>query len=175
MHASSFIETLVAEGPHPSLGDQARTYNRLIGSWVGHAENHMGGQGVREGSIEAHFAWVLEGRAVQDVWITPARGDREQPASHGLNWYGSTLRVFDPSSQAWRTTWTDPVSRLRIELVGRSQGEDIVQIGTRDDRPIRWMFFDIKPESFAWQGHISNDDGKTWDLEVAIRFLRSRD
>ena len=173
----TFIEGLVADGPHSSLGVHARTYARIIGSWVGEIQNHMLGKTVPAASIEAHFAWALEGRAVQDVWITPARADRGAEGNTGasLDWYGSTLRVFDPSIEAWRATWTDPVSQLNIELVGRSQGADIVQIGTRGGRPIRWTFFDIKPDSFSWQGHILNFDGQTWQLEVDMRFRRRPD
>lgn len=171
MH-NELVDTLVARGPHPSLGAHARTYSRIIGSWAGQIQNHMLDRTVPPGTIEAHFAWVLEGRAVQDTWITPARADRSTIANTTLNWYGSTLRVFDPSSESWRTVWTDPVSQLRIELVGRSQGDDIVQIGTRGGRPIRWTFFNIQPDSFSWQGHILSFDGKTWDLEVDIRFSR---
>jgi hypothetical protein len=170
---NGFSSTLLARGPHPSLGEHAQTYGRIIGSWIGQLHNHMLGGSVPAVSVEAHFAWVLEGRAVQDIWITPARSERRGEAPVSLDWYGSTLRVFEPASAGWRTVWTDPVSQLRIELVGRSQGEDIVQIGTRGGRPIRWTFSQIRPDSFVWQGHILNVDGKTWDLEVDISFRRS--
>jgi hypothetical protein len=169
----AFMAALVASGPHPSLGTHAETYARLIGSWLGEVHNHMLRGSVPVGSIEAHFAWVLEGRAVQDVWITPTRRDRSNATTPSLDWYGSTLRVFDAPSEAWRTVWTDPVSRFRIELVGRSQGQDIVQIGTREGRPIRWTFSSIERDSFTWQGHILNFDGKSWDLEVDIQFRRA--
>jgi len=168
-----FSETLLAGGPHPSLGEHARTYERIIGSWVGELHNHMLGPGVPVASVEAHFAWVLAGRAVQDVWITPARSERSPGSKASLDWYGSTLRVFEPASGGWRSVWTDPVSQLRIELLGRSQGDDIVQIGTRGGRPIRWTFSQIRTESFVWEGHILNADGKTWELEVEMRFRRS--
>jgi len=171
MH-QGFTETLLARGPHPSLGEHAQTYSRVMGSWRGQLHNHMLGHGVPPVSVEAHFAWVLEGRAVQDVWITPAR-DEHGSGSPALHWYGSTLRVFEPASAAWQTVWTDPVSGLRIELLGRRQGDDIVQIGTRGGRPIRWIFSQIRADSFVWQGHILNVDGKTWDLEVDIQFRRS--
>ena len=92
---------------------------------------------------------------------------------HDGSRHGSTLRVFEPASAAWQTVWTDPVSGLRIELLGRRQGDDIVQIGTRGGRPIRWIFSQIRADSFVWQGHILNVDGKTWDLEVDIQFRRS--
>lgn len=167
-----FVTSLVAASPHPSLGAHADTYGRIIGSWLGELSLHQDGKRVSSASVEAHFGWVLEGRAVQDVWITPARPDRRANASARLNWYGTTLRVFDPSTSAWNTTWTDPASQLRIELIGRRQGEDIVQIGTRGGRPIRWTFSEISAESFTWQGHILNFDGVTWALEVEIKFRR---
>jgi hypothetical protein len=169
---NAFMETLVARGPHSSLGAHAHTYARVIGSWAGQIHNHMMGRPVPAGTVEAHFVWVLEGRAVQDVWITPARSDSAANPDATMKWYGSTLRVFDPKIEAWRTVWTDPLSQLRIDLVGRSQAENIVQIGTRDGRPIRWTFFNIEPNSFSWQAHILNFDGKTWDLEVDIQFQR---
>jgi hypothetical protein len=125
-----------------------------------------------EMSIEVHFAWALDGRAVQDVWITPARADRPAAVAT-LDWYGSTLRVFDAALEAWQAVWTDPVSRNRIEIVGRRQGDDIVQIGTRGGRPIRWTFSDISARAFAWQGHVLDFDGQRWKLEVDMRFERT--
>src|SRR5688572_17692730 len=130
------FETLLSKTPHPRLGVHADTYGRLIGSWTGEIYNHMVSPPAT-GSLEIHFTWALEGRAVQDVWITPARKDRGPGAKTALDWYGTTLRVFDPASESWRAVWFDPVSQLKIELEGRRQGEDIVQIGTRDGRPIR--------------------------------------
>jgi hypothetical protein len=166
----SFFEAAVASRPHPSLGAHADTYGRVIGSWRGEIFNHMVSPPTR-GSIEVHFAWALDGRAVQDVWITPARGDGQARAAP-LDWYGTTLRVFDPKNQTWRAMWWDPVSQLRIELEGRREGDDIVQLGMRDGRHIRWTFSQIRERSFLWQGHVLEMDGKSWRLEVEIRLTR---
>ncbi len=168
------IERLVAAGPHPSLGTHSETYGRVIGSWIGELERYQDGRSAASASVEAHFGWVLEGRAVQDVWITPARVDKQPTPGAGFEWYGTTLRVFDPTNSAWNTTWTDPKSQLRIELVGRRQGDDIVQIGTRGGRPIRWTFSDITAASFTWRGHILTFDGVTWAPEVEIHFRRMK-
>src|SRR6187399_855549 len=109
-----FIETLAATGPHPSLGPHAETYARVIGSWTGELRRYKDGKSVASASVEAHFGWVLEGRAVEDVWITPARADRASSAGAGVNWYGTTLRVCDPATGVWNTVWSDPVSQARI-------------------------------------------------------------
>jgi hypothetical protein len=169
-----FIDRLAAAGPHPSLGAHSDTYGRIIGGWAGELSRYQDGKSVARASVEAHFAWVLEGRAVQDVWITPAGADRGASSGAGLDWYGTTLRVFDPSTNAWNTTWTDPASQLRIELVGRRQGDDIVQVGTRGGRPIRWTFSEISANAFTWRGHILNFDGVTWALEVEMKFQRAK-
>jgi hypothetical protein len=168
----ALIETLAAADAHPSLGVHADTYARIIGSWTGELSRYRDGKSVAKASVEAHFGWVLEGRAVQDVWITPARAARQAGGDAGLNWFGSTLRVFDSGTGAWNTVWTDPRSQLRIELVGRRQGDDIVQIGNRAGRVIRWTFSDIEPGSFKWRGYVLNFDGATWELEVEIEFER---
>jgi len=170
---SPFVEALTSGGPHPSLGKHADTYGRVIGSWVGEVHNHMITPS-RSGSIEIHFAWVLDGRAVQDLWIAPTRDDRARGVTGSLNWYGTTLRVFDSKSETWRVQWWDPSSGLRIDLEGARQDDDIVQLGLRQGRPIRWTFSAIRADSFLWQGHILEPDGRTWRLEVEIRARRMR-
>lgn len=172
---NAFLKALNAPGPHPSLGQQAETYGRVIGSWRGELTEYFSASSPQKHSVEAHFGWVLEGRAVQDVWITPARSERsggDFPTA--VNWYGATFRVYDPKSDLWRVVWNDPVSGQRIDLEGRRQGDDVVQLGVRSGRLIRWTFSDMLADSFTWQGHALRDDGSTWRLEVDIRFERLR-
>lgn len=169
---NAFLKVLGATGPHPSLGRQAETYGRVIGSWRGEMIDHFSAKTPQTHSVEAHFGWVLEGRAVQDVWITPAGKERGRDAKHTVDWYGATLRVYDPKADLWRVTWNDPASGQRIDLEGRAQGNDVVQLGIRAGRLIRWTFSEIHRDSFRWQGHALEDDGSTWRLEVDIRFER---
>jgi hypothetical protein len=167
----ALAEASFAPAPHPSLGRHAETYARVMGSWEGELVNHMV-PGTPATSVEAHFGWALDGRAVQDVWITPARKHRLPGSKPVLDWYGTTLRVFDPGSEAWRTVWTDPASQLRIELEGRRVGDDIVQLGRHDGRAIRWTFSAIRERSFSWQAHALDFDGSTWRLQIDILFRR---
>jgi hypothetical protein len=155
------LETLSAPGPHPSLGTEAETYGRLIGSWAGTLRDFDGDALKIERPVEIHFAWVLEGRAVQDVWISPGR------------LYGSTLRVFEPARAAWHVTWLHPATGVRSELEGRRVGDDVVQLGLIDGRPARWTFSRIRPDSFLWQGHILETDGETWRLAAEFDLTRA--
>ena len=160
-----FVDSLLAPGPHPSLGEDAATYGRLIGSWAGEVHDHLP-DGPRVSRAEIHFAWALQGRAVQDLWIT------DGPTPERTR-YGTTLRVFDPARGVWRITWFNPVTGARSELIGTRQGDDIVQFGARDHRPIRWAFRKITPESFLWEGHALDPDGSTWRLETEFRVRRA--
>lgn len=168
-----FLEALAASGPHPSLGAEAETYGRVIGSWRGELSDHFSSATPQLRSVEAHFGWVLEGRAVQDVWITPARSERSDQPPAALDWYGCTVRVYDPAAKLWRVSWWNPPGQYRIDLEGRRQGDDIVQLGLRGGTPIRWTFSEIRADSFRWQGHALAGDGHTWRLEVDIHFRRA--
>jgi len=109
---------------------------------------------------------------VQDVWITPTRAERGSSEKPPLDWYGATFRVYDPKADLWRVIWNDPVSGQRIELEGRPHGDDVVQLGMRAGRLVRWTFSEMRADSFKWQGHALEDDGNTWRLEVDIHFKR---
>jgi hypothetical protein len=117
---------------------------------------------------EWHFAWVLEGRAIQDVFLVPARGQRRAGEAPGPgNRYGSSIRVFDPREAVWHVTWVNPVTGAHNRLVGRQVGSEIVQEGVEPDGSrIRWSFREITPASFHWLGEDSTDEGQTWRLVV---------
>jgi hypothetical protein len=164
--AAGFASALVAGGRSPEIPVSADVYGWLIGSWELDVFDYDAAGNVRRSRGEVHFGWVLEGRAVQDVWIMPPRAERAAKLDRRHNRYGTTLRVWESSIQAWRVTWINPVTGYRDELIGRWSGPDIVQVGTHaDGTPIRWMFTEITADSFRWTGEALGPDGKTWKLE----------
>ena len=170
-----FHNVLAAQGRSPEIPESADAYGWLIGSWELDIYHYQVDVSARRIKGEVHFGWVLEGRAVQDVWIMPRRSERTAGLEKTGNMYGTTLRVWDPTIQAWRVTWTNPVSGSRDVLIGRWSGENVVQVGTHaDGTPIRWIFNDITPDSFHWIGESLQPDGKTWKLEAEFRAKRMR-
>ena len=167
--STNFQTTLAAPGRSSGIPAEADLYGWLVGSWeldVRHYWVDVSGRGIKG---EAHFGWVLEGRAVQDTWIIP----RQSELGQAKNTYGTTLRVWDAALQAWRVTWINPVTGARNELIGRRNGKNIVQVGAHaDGTPIRWIFSEITPDSFRWTGEALNPDGKTWRLEGEFRATR---
>ena len=168
-----FYAALTAPARSPEIPEPDDTYGWLVGGWELEVYDHLADGSVRRGKGEAHFCWVLEGRAVQDVWIMPPRSERTASLGRAGNRYGTTIRVWDASIGAWRVTWINPVTGARDELIGRWSGKDIVQVGSHSDgTPIRWSFTEITPDSFHWLGETLKQDGKTWKLEAEFRARR---
>jgi hypothetical protein len=117
---------------------------------------------------EWHFGWVLEGRAIQDVLISPPRGS-SQPTFE----YGTTLRFYDPDTGTWQLTWITPVQRAVRRLIARPVGDEIVLEGREPSgRLLRWTFSQITPSTFTWRGFISDDNGATWHQNEEMRLQR---
>ena len=167
---------LVAAGRSSEIPESEDVYGWLIGSWDLDVL-HYRGAATSDLNLkgEAHFGWVLEGRAIQDVWIMPGLSDRTADTDKSSNMYGTTLRVWDPQIKAWRITWINPVRGHYETQIGRWSGTDIVQIGARPDgTPTRWMYREIARDSFHWTGESLMPDGKTWKLESEFRARRRR-
>src|SRR5689334_19947822 len=98
-----FLRLLAAPERSPEIPESHDIYGWLVGSWELHVCHY---KGVDVSSLvlkgEAHFAWVLEGRAIQDVWIMPRPPERSAGSDRVNNMYGTTLRMWDPALQAWR-------------------------------------------------------------------------
>src|SRR5262245_43235523 len=149
-----FHTVLASGGRAAEIPAEADAYGWLVGDWeldvLHYWATNVAAQGIKG---EVHAGWVLEGRAVQDVWIMPRRSDRSGPLDKKMNMYGTTLRVWDESLQAWRISWSNPAGGHFEEQVGRKIGNDIVQLGTRADGTVtRWTFTEVTRDSFHWLG-----------------------
>ena len=117
------------------------------------------------------FGWILEGCGVQDVWRVP-------PGQHGNgpddppSGFGTTVRFYDPALEAWRSTWHGVIKGEVIAFIGRPAGDEIHLVHEDAHRILRWAFFDIVGDSFAWRNENSTDAGRTWTCTQAMRARR---
>lgn len=175
----AFIDVLHSDRPAADRADEMGLYGFLVGSWstdiIAHEEN--GARHTNRGEI--HAGWVLEGRALQDVWMIPPRSERRADAPLPRlpvtgAWYGTTLRVYDPGIDAWHIFWNDPATQFYARQIGRARGEDIVQEGKLENGAVlRWSFTRIEPRSFHWLGEVSTDGGASWRLQVEVLARRT--
>jgi hypothetical protein len=144
--------------PHPDIPVGQRIFAPLIGSWDLVVTWYQNGVQVRQEAGEWHFAWVLEGRAIQDVWIVPPRKLRAQSAH--LYEYGTSLRFYDAELSAWQSTWIGPMHRVVHTFIARGDENGITMETTAAaTKSLRWVFSQIKTESFRWENFEESDDG----------------
>jgi hypothetical protein len=157
---SAMIDVLGVPAPNPALGEEAQTFDRLVGTWDAEFAFPRPDGTTSRKKGELHFGWVMDGYAVQDLWIGyPAGSQKERTI-------GTTLRFFDTKLKQWRIVFINPQSGYVVTTQGGREGDRIVLRGVdTDGLPIRWTFRDITPASFHWQGEKSHDGGKTWTLE----------
>src|SRR5262245_54954186 len=158
---TSFSGLLHAPKPDADRKAKLALYGWLVGQWDFDVSTIAEDGSTHSGHGEIHAGWVLEGRAIQDMWMIPRLVDRKPDITQmpgAGNWYGTTLRIYDPQLDAWRILWIDPATNFYSLQIGRARGRDIVQEGA-DPRggQMRWTFSAIKPESFHWTAEHSPD------------------
>lgn len=170
----SFLEGLTGNGPAAEYADRLMLYGQFVGDWLGEMAEFGPDGAVTMSRWDIRFDWVLEGRAIQDLWITPVREGREVSWSEPGNRYSTTLRVYDPKIDAWHIIWINPPSGYITRQLARKVGDEIIQVADVDDSGslTRWVYRDITPESFRWCNERSVDQGKSWRLVQEMRAKR---
>jgi len=164
------IKGLGAESPDPELEEKLMLFGQFIGDWDIVEARYPQPDGTeikRQGEI--HFRWILEGRAMQDVFMTY----RENPRR--LIPVGTTIRFYDPKIDAWRSTWMSPIQGAMQTFIARKVNQEIVlESKTKEGYPEKWIFSDITSQSFRWRSVETHDNGKTWQLTEEMQVRRSR-
>jgi len=164
------IKGLGAESPDPELKEKLMLFGQLIGDWDIVEARYPQPDGTeikRQGEI--HFRWILEGRAMQDVFMTY----RENPRR--LIPVGTTIRFYDPKIDAWRSTWMSPIQGAMQTFIAQKVNQEIVlESKTKEGYPEKWIFSDITSQSFRWRSVETHDNGKTWQLTEEMQVRRSR-
>ena len=166
----SLNEALHALRAYEPLAEPLRLFGQFVGSWdlEWHGLDGSGSNIVVKG--ELHVGWILDGRAVQDVWRVPLDAN---DAAQMRGFHGTTIRFYDPRVDVWRSTWLDPLNGRVRRFLGRPVQDTIVLEGLDEDPRERWSFRDITPDSFRWTGEQSVDGGHTWTIDDEM-FARRR-
>ncbi|HWM68615.1 MAG TPA: hypothetical protein VNO35_18645 [Steroidobacteraceae bacterium] len=159
---------LRAMGPHTSLGDESKALGRVVGAWDVEYADFLKDGTVTHRSGEFIVGWVLDGRAVQDLWIVDPSGagkDRE---------VYTTVYYFEPKSRVWHATFVDPESASVLSFTGGAAGSDrfVLETQNTNSKTTRWSLNDIRPDSFVWRDEQSSDGGMTWRLKSEYHMKR---
>ena len=167
-----------SDEPTPNAQDRdgQHDFDFYIGTWKLHSRrlrNPLTGSNTWvefEGTSIAHKVWG--GRADMD------ETEFDEPAGHIQ---GLTVRLYDPSTRLWSIYWANS-RRGNISLpptVGRfvdGRGEFYdFEVYEGKAVLVRYLWFNIKPESNRWEQAFSQDGGKTWETNWTIDSERVKD
>jgi hypothetical protein len=158
----SLTKSLVAGGPADDFADELSLFGRLVGEW--RVQNSLYAEASGEwthAELTWVFGWIIGGRGIQDVLVDA-----------GGTALGTTVRTWDDRA-GWRVVWFCPRSSEHVVLGAERRDDSIELNGVQaDGRRVRWVFSDVGPASFRWDGWCSNDDGRTWWHEQHMKAER---
>jgi hypothetical protein len=164
----AFLEALVTSQRSPALADADDIFDFLIGSWDLEAVLYDAEGRTQESRGEYHGSWILEGRAIQDLFIFPRRADRASGTPSQGDRNATTVRTYENNLHAWRVNFINPAAEeTSAQLVARRDGPNIEMEGTlADSTPIRWHYRSITPTSFHYSAERLKDE--TWHLYLEL-------
>lgn len=143
--------SLLAEDAADEIAGNLQLFGQFVGEW------DLEWRGLDATGLpttaagELVFGWILGGRAIQDTWRVPVHQDGEQ-AIRGF--FGTTVRFYDPSIEAWRSTWIEPGNGNVRRFIGRPTADGILLEPLDGARGERWSFVDIHPGTFTWRSQV---------------------
>lgn len=169
----TIIDSLRATGPHPELQEQMKLFGQFVGVWEMDVSFYDRGQReIYRQKNEWRFSWILDGWMIQDVLVGPHLKDLS--VLPGRRRIGTSLRLYDSKEKHWRVTFFAAASGMVIHLKGGESSNGIELRGIEDNgNMLRWRFSEIRPDSFLWTGHASDDQGQCWFLEQEMIAKRS--
>ena len=154
---NEFSDALIDTGKKGKIPKEYDWFGFLIGEWdILYSDNHGTGR-ERQVKGEWIFSWVLDGTAIQDVFICPSRAERQIHPQPDATW-GTTLRIFNPGTKAWDIFYGATGEAERLEA--KKEGDDIVLTETAEGT-MKWIFSDIRDNYFLWENRLFNEDGSS--------------
>jgi hypothetical protein len=171
-----FLDALPSSEKAAELADVDDVFGWMVGSWEVEAILHDEDGQTHETKGEVHAAWVLEGRAIQDLFIFPRRADRHSGRPAKGDRYGTTIKTYDAKLKMWLLTFINPASQeTNAQLTARRIGKNIeIEGKLADGTPVRWRYRDVTPTSFHYTAEKLRSDAMSWQLYLELIGRRSR-
>ncbi len=155
---------------NPDAPPETAQFGQLVGVWD-ITDETLQSDGTWKADSGAEWIWyyVLDGHAIQDDWIAPAR---HVPTAETPRQYGTNLRIYDPAAERWDLAWISNTDRKLSTFTATMQDDALVMRGTTaNGQASRITFFDITPTTFEWKLELGQEDG-SWTEVYRIHGVR---
>lgn len=170
---SKFADLLVSDKPEKNLD----LYGRFVGEWdfVWYNPQDNSDEKVKGEWI---FSYVLQGTAVQDLFICPSVAERKANPRDYME-YGTTIRFpLNDGSDKWHILYASDNGHKADRLIAEEIDGDIIQTGinydSEDTTLWQWNFRNITADYFRWECRYSKDMGETWIYTGRIEAVRRK-
>ena len=167
---NDFSNALICGTCKDELREKLNLFGQFVGEWE--FEGVIGKDTPDEQRVPGEwiFSWILDGTAIQDVFICPSRKECEKHPNPNAE-YGTTVRFYNQATDAWDMFYG--LSGATHMLEGQQVGEQIiVKNKSESEGMTQWVFSDITSSSFHWQNRTSYDDGGTWRVNFELSARR---
>lgn len=163
----SFVEALCSNEKSEKIPEAYDYFGGLIGEWAIEWNDHLDDSVPRRVKGEWIFSRVLEGTAVQDLFIVPSRAERSNDPQPDAE-YGTTLRIYNPQTMAWDIFYGCTGSAFRLTAV--KTGEEVV-LTENSMGEMRYVFSEITADTFKWRKEYLTT-GDHWTVVAIVTAIR---
>lgn len=166
---NEFEKALCSNARSGKIPNEHDIFGAFTGQWDIEWQDGFETGTIRKVKGEWIFSWVLDGTAVQDVFIVPSRLEREKNPQPDAE-YGTTIRIYNPKNKNWDIFYG--CSGEAIRLTGKRFGDEII-LTENSTNKMRYVFSDIAKNSFKWRKEIGDDAG-SWKIIAKIEAVRAK-
>lgn len=164
---NEFITALCSRVRSERIPEEADLFGSLIGEWDIVWNDHLEDDAPRRVKGEWIFSRVLDGTAIQDLFIVPSRAERLQDKQPDAE-YGTTLRIFNPKTIHWDIFYGCMGEAIR--LTARKVDKEVVLTENTTGR-MRYVFSDITASSFLWRKEEMSENNE-WRIIAKVEAKR---
>ena len=162
-----FIQALLTSRLRQNHPDSLKLFAQFIGSWDWNGFDYLDDGTKMPTKGKWVFEWVLNGNAIQDVFIFEDPHNNTDQLSFVE--YGTTIRFPIDDGKTWKVVWVGPMNKIVRTFDAKVVGTEIVLDGKNDKGDIvHWIFSEITESSFHWRGEYSSNSGESWNLYEEI-------
>lgn len=163
-------QTPLVSDQNPDAASGVEQYGQFVGTWTCVPSSRQEDGTQKEGKARPTWVWhyVLNGTAVQDVWIPDPENS---PAGASM---GTNLRVYDPESDTWQMVWaTETLGGFQTFTAKMHNGDIVMRgdiaAGQFPAHLARITFHNISNDHFDWKYEASaQGDGENWNLHSTL-------
>jgi hypothetical protein len=155
---------LLAQAQKSSRPCTASPEYRQFDFWIGEWEVQVNGSGQPAGKSSVQL--ILGDCIIFENWT----------GTRGMN--GKSFNLYNSARQKWQQTWVNDRGII-TEYVGEFKG-DRLEYHAESVQPdgkkqlLRMTFFKLDPDRVRQLGEVSTDEGKTWNAQYDLIYIRKK-